>query len=244
MVDDVVVDGAPRSSSWIFPSKIVLHSSVHTYFPRHSVRLSLMFLASYTRLDNRLDFSPMRKSKTDKGRVSTDQHDSIRSVVETPNPNFACPHSSACFNVPVACRIESASCSGLPALSRPAAPYQNPDRRLVKPSTEALPANRFLPACRSVPVVDPMAAARRPRLQRRLSRNEIFSKYKYDNSLSRRSLFLTICLLSFFAYFGLSSSVYFLFSLFLCCYFHSISFLSFLLGCRVGRHHQGRIKSP
>lgn len=162
MVDDVVVDGAPRSSRWIFPSKIVLHSSVHTYFPRHSIRLSLMFLASYTRLDNRLDFSPMRKSKTDKGRV------------EMPNPNFACPHSSACFNVPVACRIESASCSGLPALSRPAAPYQNPDRRLVKPSTEALPANRFLPACRSVPVVDPMAAARRPRLQRRLSRNDIF----------------------------------------------------------------------
>lgn len=31
MVDDVVVDGAPRSSRWIFPSKIVLHSSVHTY---------------------------------------------------------------------------------------------------------------------------------------------------------------------------------------------------------------------
>lgn len=67
MVDDVVVDGAPRSSRWIFPSKIVLHSSVHTYFPRHSIRLSLMFLASYTRLDNRLDFSPMRKSKTDNG---------------------------------------------------------------------------------------------------------------------------------------------------------------------------------
>lgn len=85
-----------------------------------------------------------------------------------PNPNLACPHSSACFNVQVACRIESASCSGHPALSRPAAPHQNPDRRLVKPSPEALPANRFLPACRSVPVVDSMAAARWPRPQRRL----------------------------------------------------------------------------
>lgn len=120
-----------------------------------------------------------------------------------------------------------------PVATRRAVP--NPDRRLVKPSTEALPANRFLPPCRSVPVVDPMAAARRPRLQRRLSRNE----YKYHNPLSRHSLSLTICLLSFFEYFALSSSGYFLFSLFLCCYFHSISFLSFLLGCQVGRHHQG-----
>lgn len=106
----------------------ISHLSVHIYTPAFSswigCRQLKMFL--FHPIGQFPHFLPDEEvPRIDKGRVSTVQH-SIRSVVKTPNPNFACPHSSACFNVPVACRIESASSSGHAALSRPAAPYQIP----------------------------------------------------------------------------------------------------------------------
>ena len=83
-------------------------------------------------------------------------------------------------------------CLGHPTLSRPATPYQNPDRRLVKPSPKALSANRFPPALRSVsddrasPSMDPDGRGKTAPASKASFEGingYSFSDYKYDNPL-------------------------------------------------------------
>lgn len=242
MVDDMVVDGGPSKSKM----HLFLEFECPFLHPRDRSRcLSASprwFWASYTRLDNRPIFSPMRKSKIDKGRVSTVQHGSIRSVVETPNPNFACPHSSACFNVPVACRIESASVQAI-------RPCPDPPRRrpaLGQTIARSAPSKSLPSGASERPCRGPDGRGKTTTMSKASFEGvngHSFSDYKWDNPLSRHALFLSFLSLVFLCVFR--SLVVVLFSPF----FVPLSlfpshFLSFLLTCQVGRHHQGRIKSP